>query len=191
MKYCNRHGYAYLEETFGFHKNSPCHRVWNKIHAILKYLGDCRLLLWVDTDAVFVDMDKTLESFMAMYPGKDFLVSWPKVDKTLNAGVLLLRNTPTIHEFFLNVTNDKAWKKDWCSTDKFEQAAINDQLNSGTMNGKYVVERDNLLQTLCSFYNKECVVSEKDFIAHFAPPNCPALRGLVEKFLDKNPQFLQ
>jgi hypothetical protein len=165
--------------------------VWNKIHAILKYLGDCKLLFWVDTDAVFVDMDKTLESFMEMYPGKDFLVSWPRTDRMLNAGVMLFRNTPTVREFFLNVTNGKAWKNNWCSQSPFEQAAIRDQLNSGTMNGKYVMERDNLLQTLCSFNNKECVVSEKDFIAHFAPPNCPALEGLIQRFLDKNPQFLE
>jgi hypothetical protein len=109
----------------------------------------------------------------------------------LNAGVLLFRNTPTVREFFLNVTNGKAWKNNWCSRNKFEQAAIRDQLNSGTMNGKYVMERYNLLQTLCSFNNKECVVSEKDFIAHFAPPACPALEGLIERFLDKNPQFLE
>ena len=190
IKYCNRHGYVYIEETFGFHKHAPCHRVWNKIHAILKYLGDCKLLFWVDTDAVFVNMDKTLESFMDAYPEKDFLFSWPRTDRMLNAGVLLFRNTLTVREFFLNVTNGKQWKDNWCFRNKLEQAAIRDELNSGAMDGKYVIERSNLLQTLCSFHNKECVVSEKDFIAHFAPPDCPALKGLVQNFLDKNPQFI-
>ena len=188
MKYTNRHGYVYIEETFGFHRSAPCHRVWDKVHAILKYLGDCELLFWVDTDAVFVDMDKTLESFIDSYSGKEFLVSWPRTDRMLNAGVLLMLNTPTVRQFFLNITNGKTRTGDWCSRGKFEQAAIRDQLDSGTMNGKFVMERSNALQTLCSFHNKECVVSEKDFIAHFAPPNCPALHDLVKTFLDKNPQ---
>ena len=189
IKYSSRHGYAYVEETFGFHRSAPCHRVWDKVHAILKYLGDCELLFWVDTDAVFVHMDKTLESFIDAYPGKELIVSWPLTDRMLNAGVLLMRNTPTVREFFLNVTNGKTWKNDWCSHSKFEQAAVRDQLDSGTMDGKFAVERSNGLQTLCSFQNKECVVSEKDFIAHFAPPDCPKLHDLIQTFLDKNPQF--
>ena len=189
IKYTSRHGYAYIEETFGFHRYSPCHRVWNKVHAILKYLGDCKLLLWVDTDAVFVDIDKTLESFFVSHSDKEFLASWPRTDKMLNAGVLLMLNTPAVREFFQNVTTGRTWTGNWCSRSKFEQAAMKDQLNSGMMDGKFEMERNNELQTLCSFNNKDCVVSEKDFIVHFAPPDCPKLNDLVKIFLDRNPQY--
>lgn len=159
------------------------------MHAILKYLSDCELLFWVDTDAVFVDMDKTLESFFDIYSNKEFLVSWPRTDRMLNAGVLLMRNTPTMRDFFQNITTSRTWTGNWCSRSKFEQAAIRDQLDSGMMDGKFEMERNNELQTLCSFKNKDCVVSEKDFIAHFAPPDCPTLNDLVKTFLDGNPQY--
>ncbi|XP_028404155.1 uncharacterized protein LOC114526820 isoform X2 [Dendronephthya gigantea] len=189
-KYTDHHGYVYIEEAFGFHRNAPCHRVWDKVHAILKHLAECRLLFWVDTDAIFLDMDRTLESFFDAYLGKEFLVSWPRTDRMLNAGVLLMRNTPTMHEFFQNITNGKTWKNDWCSHSKFEQAAIRDQLDSGSMDGRFAVERSNMLQTLCSFRNKECAVTKKDFIAHFAPPDCPKLHDLVKTFLDDNQSLI-
>ena len=189
-KYTDRHGYAYIEETFGFHKYSPCHRVWDKVHAILKYLGDCKILFWVDTDAVFVAMEKTLESFFDSRSGIEFLAGWPRTDRMLNAGVLLMRNTPTVRDFFINITTGREWKGDRCSRSKFEQSAIKDQLESGLIDGKYELERNNELQTLCSFHDKDCVVSDKDFIAHFAPPDCPKLNDLVKTFLDKNPQYI-
>ena len=135
-------------------------------------------------------MNKTLELYLDAYPGNDFLFSWPRTNRMLNAGVLLFRNTPTVREFFLNVTNGNAWKNNWCLLNQFEQAAIRDQLNGGAMDGKYIIERSNLLQTLCSFNSKECVASEKAFIAHFAPPDCPVLKDLIQNFLDRNPQFI-
>ena len=190
IKYTSRRGYAYIEETFGFHKRSPCNRVWNKVHAILKYLGDCELLLWIDTDAVFLNMDKTLESFFDTRSKIEFLATWPRLDRMFNAGVMLMRNTPTVREFFQNVTSGRTWAKNWCRRGAFEQAAIGDQLDSGMMDGKFEIERHNELQTLCSYRKKDCVVPEQDFIAHLAPPACPELHDLVKTFLDRNPQYV-
>ena len=190
IKYTSRRGYAYIEETFGFNKRSPCHRVWNKVHAILKYLGDCELLFWIDTDAVFLNMDKTLESFFDTRSNIEFLATWPPRDGMINAGVLLMRNTPTVREFFPNVTSGRTWRDNWCHRGKYEQAAIRDQLDIGMKDGKFKIERNNELQTLCGFKKKDCVLSEKDFIAHFAPPACPELRDLVKTFLDRNPQYI-
>lgn len=31
QKYTDHHGYVYIEETHGFHRHAPCHRVWNKV----------------------------------------------------------------------------------------------------------------------------------------------------------------
>ena len=150
IKYTSRRGYAYIEETFGFNKRSPCHRVWNKVHAILKYLGDCELLFWIDTDAVFLNMDKTLESFFDTRSNIEFLATWPPRDGM----IMLMRNTPTVREFFQNVTSGRTWRDNWCHRGKYEQAAIRDQLDIGMKDGKFKIERNNELQTLCGFKKK-------------------------------------
>ena len=51
-----RHNYRYIEDTFGFPRERSFHRVWNKIYAILKYFPDCKMLIWIDTDAIFDNM---------------------------------------------------------------------------------------------------------------------------------------
>lgn len=192
QKYATHHGYSYLEETHGFHRHAPCHRVWNKVHAVLKYLVDCEVLLWIDTEAVFTNMNKSLESFFDVDKGKELFVSWPKSDKILNAGVLLMRSTQAIRDFFVNVTSGNTWTQDWCRKMTLEQSAINDQLQTGSLNGKYVMKHNNrFLQSLCGYRNGGCVWTETDFIAHFAPPACPELVDVVRDFLDKHPQFTQ
>ncbi|XP_046853880.1 uncharacterized protein LOC124447025 [Xenia sp. Carnegie-2017] len=193
QKYAEQHGYAYLEETYGFHHAGPCHQVWNKVHAIFKYLPDCKLLLWIDTDAVFIDMKKSLEAAM---PSKeiDLLISWLPKDRMLNAGVLLMRNTATVREFFINVTSGRTWKYNWCRKSSFEQAGIIDQINSGSMKGKSLVERkEHALQTFCGFRDRDSddcsFPSDEDFILHPAPSKCPELLDLFNNFFDKNPHL--
>ena len=160
------------------------------MHAILKYLGDCEILLWIDADAVFTNIGKSLSSFFEQEKGMELLISRPISDRILNAGVLLMRGTKSIRDFFVNVTNGKAWKSNWCSEWTLEQSAINDQLQSGSLNGKYVIKHDDrFLQSLCGYNNGQCKWTKDDFIAHFAPPACPQLVDIVRDFLDKYPQF--
>ncbi|XP_046852155.1 uncharacterized protein LOC124445471 [Xenia sp. Carnegie-2017] len=189
VSYAKRHNYRYIEDTFGFHRHGNCHRVWNKIHAILKYLPDCKMLMWIDTDAIFVNMEKSLESFMEPYPEIELIFTWYKKESMLNAGIFLVRGSPLVREFFVNVTAGYAWTKNHCIYTRFEQSAINDQLKSGTVDGKYFYERTNAMQNLCGFGNRECLPTKTDFILHLAPPACPALGYLIKKFFDKNPQF--
>ena len=189
-KYARYHGYAYLEETHGFHRQGPCHRVWNKVHAILKYLRDCEVLLWIDTEAVFTNVGKSLASFLEEEKGMELLVSQPMSDRILNAGVLLMRGTKSIRDFFVNVTNGYTWTENWCRKSSLEQSAINDQLQSGSLDGKYLIKHDDrFLQSLCGYKNGKCKWTEEDFIAHFAPPACPDLVDIVRDFLDKYPKF--
>lgn len=77
---------------------------------ILKYLVDTKLLLWIDTDAVFVDMNRTLESFIQSK--ETHLVFKGRLHNVpINAGVLLMRSNNVMQEFFRNVTAGKAWRK--------------------------------------------------------------------------------
>ncbi|XP_046853538.1 uncharacterized protein LOC124446720 [Xenia sp. Carnegie-2017] len=193
QKYAAHHGYAYLEETYGFHRDAPCHKVWNKVHAIFKYLPDCKLLLWIDTDAMFVDMKRSLKDAMNS-DELDLLAAWPPEDRMLNAGVLLMRNTATVREFFINVTSGRTWKYNWCTKSAFEQAGIVDQLNSGSMKGKSLVERKrNALQTLCGYRDKDnddcSFPTKEDFIFHVAPSKCPQMLYLLNNFFEKNPHL--
>ena len=182
QKYAKRHGYKFLDETFGFHRLAPCNRVWNKIHAILKYLPDCKLLLWIDTDTMIVNMGQTLEAIMESYK-VDLLLSWPPKASRLNAGVILMRNTAQVREFFINVTSQKTWQDNWCYKFGYEQSAIADQLNRKT-SLEYFVERESVLQTTCGYNAKQCSITSKDFILHPAAWSCPEMHPLMKTFFD-------
>ena len=55
-----------------------------------------------------------------------------------------------------------------------------------------MVERnDYFLQGLCGLKNGRCLWKENDYIAHFAPPNCPELHDFIKDFFDKYPRFVK
>lgn len=161
--------------------------MWNKVHTILKYLPDCKRLLWIDTDAVFVNMNKTLESFIQSRE-THFVVSRTVTRKAFNAGVFLMQSTSIMREFFVNVTAAKSWSRpDWCWRFGFEQSAIVDVLNSGNMEGKFEINES--LQSMCG-KNNQCVPTDKDFILHLAPATCPGYHFLFQTLFKENPHFL-
>ena len=65
------------------------------------------MLLWVDSDCIFTNINKTIESHFEKYPDKELLMNWPKTDKMLNSGVILIKNTKSTRDFFHNVTTGK------------------------------------------------------------------------------------
>jgi hypothetical protein len=63
--------------------------------------------MWVDSDCVFTNPNKSIESHFEKYPDKDMLMNWPKTDKMLNSGVILMKSTKAIRDFFHNITTGK------------------------------------------------------------------------------------
>jgi hypothetical protein len=79
--------------------------------------GKYKAILWLDTDAGIVQLDKTLDSLLE--PNYDFYMSGdvygvPKDPHSFNAGVWMVMNTPKgkeIMESWMNTYDSNTWKK--------------------------------------------------------------------------------
>lgn len=91
--YCAAHGYSYRWMEFDF---LDYHPVWGKIFAVAKLLEENAFdwVVWLDSDAVFVDFAKPLSAFLI--EGADaVLPEWTGKDKRKrpSSGVMIWRNT--------------------------------------------------------------------------------------------------
>lgn len=93
-KYCNNLGYAFVFE----HQSKPANAQpnwywWNKAKHIADNLSDCDWLLWLDTDTICINFQKTIESITG-----DFDVMLVKED-VIQSGVMLFRNSEWTKDF--------------------------------------------------------------------------------------------
>jgi hypothetical protein len=63
-EYSNKHGYSYIKEILKNDDYSNWHPTWIKIDVIKKYLPLYDYVVWIDSDAVFVNQDTTIESLI-------------------------------------------------------------------------------------------------------------------------------
>lgn len=102
--YAARHGYALRLETRVLIPERP--PAWSKIALVRELLDRYDEVLWVDADAIFLDISKDIADLVR--PGKDlYLVehlyehdeSW----RSANTGVFLMLSTPWAHQFLERV----------------------------------------------------------------------------------------
>jgi len=120
-----RHGYDLVLRTELVAPERP--PAWSKIRLVRDLLDRYEEVLWVDSDAIFVDISKDIAEVMR--PGKDlYLVEHRWLANTewrcANTGVFLIRSTPWSRDFLDAVWNhekfiDHAW---------WENAAVLDLL---------------------------------------------------------------
>lgn len=67
---------------------------WNKVKILMNHLPEQEFVIWVDSDAIFTDFNKSWEEIIAKAPDKDFWVCNDIGGWTLNTGVMVMRNTP-------------------------------------------------------------------------------------------------
>lgn len=114
MTYCMRHGYDYIDDESVYDKTRPI--AWSKILLISKYLPKYDYVVWIDADAMIMDLSQKIEDKLQLMKGKDMMVisDW----KMINTGVIFVKNTPQVKEFlavwyaqtdFLNSHN---WEQD-------------------------------------------------------------------------------
>ena len=111
----------------------------------------------------------------------ELLVARQPGERMLNAGVLLIRDTANVHKFFTNVTSSRIWNDNWCEQSSNE-AWTTHQLQSTTMKVKQEV-----LQTLCKFNDKECnhlsFPTDDIFVLHLAHSKYPQVQELLKSLL--------
>ena len=103
IEYCQRHGYAHVAACENL--EPARHPVWSKMKLLLRHLPEFDWMLWLDADALIVNRDITLESFVDS--SADLIVTADH--NGLNAGVFLLRNSPAAARFL-----ELAWDRADC-----------------------------------------------------------------------------
>lgn len=64
LEYANLHGYSYLKQIVKDSDYSNWHPTWIKIDVLLKTLPLFDYVVWIDADAVFVNKEINIESFI-------------------------------------------------------------------------------------------------------------------------------
>ncbi|KAI1302298.1 hypothetical protein EDD11_005633 [Mortierella claussenii] len=176
--YAKKHGYHFVARAAEFAQEEFRNRrpVWGKIGAIEKVLPHYEWLLWMDMDAVVVDMEKDVREIIRKAEEMkeedereiSLIVARPVKDKMLNAGVMLIKNTEWSRRFWSAVQR----KKDWYTTGpSYEQGAIWETMQEQAWApGVLLFDKDDhTMNTFPKYYQ------EHDFIVHFAPAGCPAV----------------
>jgi hypothetical protein len=110
--YAFEHGYrayAFRGRISGERFTDPAHPerlrrdglYWQKIAAVQNLLsrhdagGDalCHWVMWLDADAIFTNPQRSIETVLAPYAGKDVVLSREHFDTLINAGVFFVKNS--------------------------------------------------------------------------------------------------
>ncbi len=138
--YCLEHGYTYIcpDATFEL----PTY--WIKVLLVKRVLEQARdgdLVGWIDSDAVFVRTNVTMEDIFGMSNGADFVTCLdPGSTTEMNAGVFFIRKTAATVQLvndWMACYKPQNWSKEsngkwktagrWAGPD-YEQGSFNDQI---------------------------------------------------------------
>ena len=78
-EYSNKHGYSYIKEIVKNDDYSNWHPTWIKIDVLKKYLPLYDYVVWVDSDAVFVNQDIKIEDLIN--DGVDLVIPKLEMDR--------------------------------------------------------------------------------------------------------------
>lgn len=135
--YCDMHDYKYIFKTEGYENYPP---YWIKVfltNDLLKEYKDCKGILWLDTDAVIYDVNKSIDQIIT--EDKEFCLAGDNIIcddiAPFNAGVWIVKNNEigrTIINEWMNNYNNLNWTKknstwtcitNWAGVD-YEQGAF-------------------------------------------------------------------
>ena len=114
--YCLQHGYTYMCPTDEY--DLPLY--WIKVKLIQDLFNSVPAdrdvcVAWIDSDAVFVRTDITVESILQQAHGRDFVTSLdPGSTTDMNAGVFFIRRTDEMRELvndWMNCYKPERWSK--------------------------------------------------------------------------------
>lgn len=105
LSYAEKYGYGVIIYNQVFNDVvSPC---WNKIAAILENIHNYKYLVWIDADAIIVNFDKKIESFINENQSVDLYLCQDIIlhKECINSGVMIIKNTQWSYNLFLKVWN--------------------------------------------------------------------------------------
>src|SRR4051794_22377744 len=102
--YCDRHGYTYVYCNWPTRARNP---YFNKLEYLRHYYRHFEFLFWIDDDAFFMDLDKSLEQYL---PSSDQFLSicaspdYKKIHTYVSSGQFALRCSDVGRTFLDDVT---------------------------------------------------------------------------------------
>ncbi len=66
---------------------------WNKVRLLMHWLPKFDYIVWIDSDAIFTNLEKQFEDYINLYPNKSLFVCNDIGGWQLNTGVMVLKNT--------------------------------------------------------------------------------------------------
>jgi hypothetical protein len=118
--YALRHGYAFHVFTT---PSSERHPAWGKVEIARELLPRNDWLFVLDADAIFLQMDKSLEPFTKVAGDLLICQNGPNGGRPLNTGAMLMRNTPAMQRL-LEVWYEGGAK--YARQPAWDQEALND-----------------------------------------------------------------
>lgn len=131
-EYCNKNNYSYIKEIVNNEDYDGWHPTWIKIDVLKKYLPLFDYVVWIDADAVFKNLETSIESFLE--DGIDLVLPKLEFDKVggqmwthTTTGFMIWRNSDWSKEI-LNLLWDhpKNFKLDFFH----EQSRLDEILHS-------------------------------------------------------------
>jgi len=88
IEYCNKHSYTYLKKVIS-EDVLEYHATWLKIKAIREVLDDYDYVVWIDSDAIFYELNFKIEEFIVN--DADLIIPKHEIDE--NTGILWTTTT--------------------------------------------------------------------------------------------------
>ena len=107
LSYAEKYNYAVIIYDKPF--NDEVAMCWNKIATIMENLKNYQYLVWIDADAIIVNFNIKIESFIDKYPEYDLYLCEDIViqKECINSGVMIIKNTPWTNNLFYKVWNSQ------------------------------------------------------------------------------------
>ena len=107
LSYAEKHNYAVIIYDQPF--NNDVSMCWNKIVTIIENLKNYQYLVWMDADAIIVNPNTKIESFIEKYPGYDLYLCEDIIiqKECINSGVMIIKNTEWANNLFNLVWNSQ------------------------------------------------------------------------------------
>lgn len=163
-RYCERHGYTFIEQTTGFPKDRTA--VWGKILFVKQHLPGYDWIFWTDTDSLIMNQAIRIENLIDH--DCDVVICHEDLGLgvyNINAGQILFKNTPWTMEFL-----NQVWDQTWALKDAHqEQRAIIHLLWSSDLSDHVQMVSQKRFNSYPENYTKG------DFLIHF-PDQPPEIR---------------
>jgi hypothetical protein len=164
--YCKKHGYDFICIKEALDPTRPL--PWQKILAIKDVLSKYDWVFWADADAIIMNKDVTLESFIDAHENASFILTYDYYSNCVNTGHFLLKNCEWSFAFLDEVYS----RTEFINHSYWEQGAVIQILKEAKNTEPYVKvlhqRTMNSFPPEASGHTEDSRYQSGDFIVHFA-----------------------